>query len=300
MFFYYLYGLTIRSELSLPVLLPCEKIQNTYDVEIKYSSLSNDIAKSISLGNMMGFGEQISWLNTEYGTFVITCGNQISINAAPDAEVWQLRPFVLGFGFATLFQQRGIPAFHCSTISFHEKACLFSGLSGAGKSTTTAVFMEKGALMMADDMVVTPQIDGTFYALPAYPQQKLCEDAVKRQGYSTSVLSVIDEERNKYAVPCIDHFCNKPQPICAFFYLEPSDVSQVFVERVSTKDTLNLITQNLFLSISLRITGIPNSYLIPCIHFSQTVPVYRVLRPRDNRDTTIELFQKISRILDTL
>lgn len=299
MFYYCLYELNVCSEISLPVLLPGREEQ-PYDVQIDCAPLPPDISASIAAGNGIGFGKQICWLHTEYGTFVIAQGNRITVSASPDTEVWQLRPFILGFGFATLFLQRGIPAFHCSTVSYFNNAYIFAGLSGSGKSTTTASFMDKGALMMADDMIIATKKDDGYYALPAYPQQKLCRDAALRQGYQLETLSLVSEERDKYAVKCKERFCFSPKQIKAFFYLEPADVKEVSVAKVEKQDSLNLLTKNLFLAPSLRITGIPDFYLIPCIHFSLTVPIYKVCRPLSGKNTTEEVFQAITEIIDTL
>ena len=67
---------------------------------------------------------------------------------------------------------------------FPDKGIIITGTSGSGKSTLTAELISDGAVMLADDMIVTGYDDNGFPTIyPAFPQQKLCRDAAIKKGY---------------------------------------------------------------------------------------------------------------------
>ena len=81
-------------------------------------------------------------------------GNQIVIDAAPDATDRNVRLFLLGSALGALLHQRGLLPLHANAIDLGGGAVAFSGHSGAGKSTIAAWFHDRGHRILADDVCV--------------------------------------------------------------------------------------------------------------------------------------------------
>jgi hypothetical protein len=81
---------------------------------------------------------------------------------------------VMGF----LLRHRHITCLHASAVELHDRAVLFSGDPGYGKSTTAAALALRGVPVLAEDIVPLELTAGRFSAVPGYPRVCLWPDAV--------------------------------------------------------------------------------------------------------------------------
>ena len=101
-----------------------------------------------------------------------------------------MRLFLLGTSFGALLMQRGILPLHGSAMVVNGRGVVFTGMSGAGKSSLLAAFRKKGYPFLTDDVVaVTVDTAGTAWIHPSYPQQKLWRDSTKAVGVDTDSLT---------------------------------------------------------------------------------------------------------------
>lgn len=92
-----------------------------------------------------------------------------------DQAVSYLLGMVLGFAL----RLDGRLALHASTVVVDDRAVVLLGESGSGKSTAAATFAEAGYEILADNVCVPAEIDGTFVAEPGYPGIRLWPDSVQ-------------------------------------------------------------------------------------------------------------------------
>ena len=153
MFDYHVYSLKVRSEVPITNALPCV-ISDTPDVLIKFKYISPDkflkrdpCSEKRSLQYM-----SVVIIDTAY--FQIINGNEIHAELIDIFDLNCFSQLVLGKMFGYLLMQRFMVALHGSSIFYHNKGIVFTGDSGAGKSTTTAQFLQMGAVFLADDISV--------------------------------------------------------------------------------------------------------------------------------------------------
>ena len=96
--------------------------------------------------------------------------------------------------------QRKMVAIHGGVIEMDNKAVIFTGDRGAGKSTLTTALRRKGYKFISDD-VAGIKIDKVPYVMPGFPYQKLCESAMDnfeydKEKYTQESLSLLNIQDN--------------------------------------------------------------------------------------------------------
>lgn len=296
LFWYKIYGTTLCSEIEYPHLVPT----NGQDADIyikKGRSLLSLIENETTYYVSPITKSHILFCN-QVGIFQITDGTTITICPKEGISMNQLTPFVFGYCIAMLFWQRNQLAIHCSAVEHDGNALIIAGDSGSGKSTLTTKLLENGFRLMTDDVaIVDISAQDNVIVYPAFPQQKLCRDAVHRNHLNTEDLLYIDEDRDKFAVPRRDCFCEKPCKLSAMLCLsvqsENSDV--ILTELNGHKKLISFLENNFLFPMFRNSGGFCTEDMQKCLQTVQTLPLYRMMRPFgiDSTDTQLQKIQKI-------
>ena len=193
---------------------------------------------------------------------------------------------------------------HCSAVcppkdSPSEGAFLIAGMPGAGKSTITRKLLEKGFLLMADDVAAVKKEETEALVYPAFPYQKLCRNEVEKRDLDVRELVHVADDEDKFFVPVKEAFESTPQRLKGMFILVITDGTEVEVQRLSGLSQFMTIRQNLFLH---RLKGEWESkkeLMELCMEVAKDCPVYVFARP-DGIDTSDEIMQKIIEIVERL
>lgn len=116
---------------------------------------------------------------------ISVCGS----GAITDADVGSL---LVGPVLGILFRLKGFTCLHASAVELCGKAVVFAGMEGSGKSTTAAIFAQRGHAVLADDIAVLDQCCGGFIVRPGYPRLNLLPDSVKLLYGSSEALPAPD------------------------------------------------------------------------------------------------------------
>jgi hypothetical protein len=88
---------------------------------------------------------------------------------------------------------------HGSAVVLNQKAAVFIGTPGAGKSTTVAAYAKEGFTVLSDDMVAIKfDKKNTALVLAAGPEIKIWQDSAENLGFDLSLLEPAWEGKNKY------------------------------------------------------------------------------------------------------
>ncbi len=296
MYRYRLYGFRMLSDLKFPQLVvEQEEMGDAPEIVIQAGEVPESIA-SITDKKYV-FGETFSWLSNKTTWLMVEDGEKVTYCLKDGGNEMHLCTYILGFGMSMLAMQRGMLSIHCSALSNEEGAILIAGESGAGKSTVTTAFLEKGYHLMADDMALVEMAqDGCAWARPAFPFQKLCRNVAVNQGYDLEKLIYINEDKDKFLVPYQGKFDLEAVPIKAFIMLGVTENETVVVQEVAGFQRFHVYANNLFLRHLLKQEKYSPAIGQKCLEMAAAVPTYYIGRP-EGKDTTKQVIVEAFRLI---
>ena len=298
-YWYQIYNNTVCSQVELPQLLTTEERRK--DIEIVVMPLERKAPKLTDCFVDKVTRERIYFCN-QVGVFEITNGDRIAVCPNSGATMDKLTPFILGYGIAMLFWQRRMHAIHCSAVELDGKALLIAGHSGSGKSTLTSRLIENGFRLMVDDVAIIRSKPGeAVMVYPAFPQQKLCRDAVIRNRLDIKELWYIDEDKDKFALPRLNSFCNTETKLAGMICLGVQEsIGQIECCELTGHSKLISVLENHFLFPMFRQNQVfsPED-MASCLWLAQSVPMYSIRRPI-GIDSTKEQVQYIRKHIFSL
>lgn len=281
MYYYKIYGLNVSSEKKINELVKLDNISNI-DVEIKMDKIPKEKLKYFKKNSWLYVSKDISIFRIDnQGTYLIENGNKITIEEAVGCDFQLIKAYLLGTSFGLLLKQRNIIAIHGSSILINNKAVIFTGESGAGKSTITTTFRKNGFKFLSDDVSAIEINEDKIIVNPAYPQQKICRDVMERMDYNLNDFKQIDECREKYIVPAKESFTYSSKELIVICEIEESYFDNVSIEEVVEGDKIKLIMKNIYRNEIFFRIGIEKEYFKKVIELAKNIKVYKIFRPRN-------------------
>jgi hypothetical protein len=207
-YIYKAFGLNIRSEFEIPEFLNSE---GSNDIEIVLDKVPDKL-KTITKQGVRYQATKNEFLLTvdQIAKFYVSNGNKITVELLKDQPDKEVRLFLLGSAMGALFVQLGMLPVHGSTIKLNDKATIFTGLSGVGKSTIAAHFVQKGFLALADDISV---INKDLHVVPGFPSLKIWNDVLQKLKVNNELLNQIRPNIKKLQLPITKHYYTEPLPL---------------------------------------------------------------------------------------
>jgi hypothetical protein len=214
--------------------------------------------------------------------YYVADGNSIVVEPDEHAKDHSMRLFLLGTSFGALLMQRGILPLHGSAVLVKERGVVFTGISGAGKSSLLAAFRKKGYPFLTDDVVaVTMDSDGMARVHPSYPQQKMWRDSTKAIGVETESLKPFYtyEDQEKFAVPSHQGFWSSPAPLAAIYELQVDNHQEVTLQALDGLDKLSIILSHTYRPWLIDGLGLKVAHFKQCVAVARQVTVSLLSRP---------------------
>lgn len=298
MYWYKLYGKNVMSEFELYQCVTIDPLtKEEADIIITNENLPEEVLNSLPKDTMLAskIDRKFTYFTNTWGLFGIRDGKYITAYKREGATEENLHPFILGYAIAFLFWQNNMHSIHCSCIRINGKALLFSGVSGSGKSTLTTKFLdEQNASLISDDVVVVNIEDGKLLAYPAFPQQKLCRDAVQRNGRNEDDLRYIDETKDKFALNRSEGFLLEPAECLGMVVLDHTDkVTNVEYEAIKGNDKISAVYTNWFLFPAMRELSTDIIDFQRSLRIASKLDILHITRP-DNVDSTSDQIRIIN------
>lgn len=133
----------------------------------------------------------------DVGRFLVRAGPVIEVDIEPDFDMRLIGLPLLGPIMACWFHRGGSLVLHGSAVAIGNRAHVFLGDKGSGKSTTAAALVAAGFPLIADDVVVLDrQADGAIAVRTAFPAMKLDKDMMA--GFPPGSCEVIQPDEGLY------------------------------------------------------------------------------------------------------
>lgn len=115
------------------------------------------------------------------GTFCIVDAQTVQIEPSDGVSDHLISQAFLGLVMSLVLERRGVLCLHASAVSVNNRAVIFLGDKGAGKSTTSGALLMRGHVPITDDLVAVGDL-GTEPAMPTvrpgFASMKLWPDSV--------------------------------------------------------------------------------------------------------------------------
>lgn len=296
MYHYIAYGLNICSELLLPEL----KISSAIEADIvirlgKVNWLLPDPCPSWKYFHFDGDAAYLYW--DIVGKFLVRSGKEIIIELIEGVDEGVVRLPLLGAVLAMVLHQRQHLLLHGSAVAIKERAVIFAGASGHGKSTMAATLYGRGHRMMADDVsAINLEKLSRPILIPGFPQIKLWPEAVTAAlGDDPEGLKRVHPDLEKRARPTADGFLQMPLPLERIYLL--SEGSSVHIKPLKPQEAMAKLIGNSFIPMLVGEKFIQSKgaglHISQCANLVKNVPIYTLERPR-----SLELLSDIAHLIE--
>ncbi len=275
---YKAFGLTIQSEIELPEL---PIAFGAPDVTITLGNVPKTLDNPLFTGVrfVTKLNEFLLRVDRIASYYVIE-GKQITVEIMPEADIADVRLFLLGSAFAALIHQKGLLPFHGSSVNIDNSAIIFSGQSGAGKSTLAAAFYKKGYPLLSDDIsVISFSEKGEPFVQPGYPQMKLWADSIKKLGDEPSAYNTIRKQIEKRSIPITSSYQNESLPLKNIFIIVSSNLGELKVEALKGVEKFNLLSNHTYRFNFIAGKQMQTSHFKNITAITNHVNVMRLVRP---------------------
>ncbi len=198
------------------------------------------------------------------------------LNNATDEEI---RLFLLGSAFGALIHQRGLLAFHGSTIVKDGKAWIIAGISGTGKSSLAAVLVRRGYPLLADDVSVIGFQDNEPVVYPGIPHLKLWYDVMKKLGEDPAKHPKVRPQLLKYRQDVKDAFAGNSVPVSKIIVLTSKNSEGFERSEVKGIEKFNQIKNNTYRFQYVDALGQSAIHFAMSSRLANAVDVVQVKRP---------------------
>jgi len=254
MFHYRISGLTVKSEIELPGLLPAGKLlpgaggegitAATADVRIRRRPVAERLEQAIDYGQVWEVNEGSFLLSLPgIGRFLACGGSDLDVDPAPEANIQATIPFLLGTAFSALILQRGGLVLHASAVTWRGRGYMFCGRSGAGKSTLAAALCNAGCSFVNDDVCsVETDRGGKPVIWPDGRQLKLHDESIAHLSLAAQRSGVVQNGIGKYYVSPASPPSPDSVPLAAVYILqEKAESGHPVIQDTSMPDAAQLL-----------------------------------------------------------
>ena len=279
--YYKAFGLMISSDIPLPELQQLKGCIDYEEVTITYSNLTALKNAYLKENHYFYVTKDFCLFHIpEVAIFSIRKGKEIIVSPYAKANSDQIRLYVLGTCMGAILMQRKILPLHGSAILIDGKAFAIVGHSGAGKSTLASAFIQKGALLLSDDVIpITFTEDNTHMIIPAYPQQKLWIESLNGFAMDHSNLRPIFNRENKYTIPVRHQFHDQPIALSGIIELVKVDQEKIALSNIDKMQRFPLLYEHTYRNFFLNGMNQIEWHFSESAKVANKVPIYRAERP---------------------
>lgn len=305
MFDYKIYGLMVQSEYRIEEALEVDP-SGEVDVMICHGCAPKAFTERLeqtSVGPVyMEYTNDALFLYLDRIAAYYVQRDKILIEEAQEATPEQIKCYLLGTALGFCMTLRGRIAIHGGAVALKGgKGIIITGESGAGKSTVSNALRQKGYSFIADDVCALSLQKEQAHIDLAYPQQKLCRDAVIRMGYDPGKCIPLDEERDKFAIRLIDGYLPEGTPFGYLFELGTTQDGDLKLQEVRGHEKVLTLIRNIYRGeFSLKMWGLMPDIMKTCVRIASQIQAYRICRPEgmDTLDRIVAFIEEKSTVGD--
>ena len=278
---YVAFGISIQSDFELKPLTSVSHASATVSVQIRRGDVPvTGIEDPTFTRALTQLKENQVWLDVlNVARFEIKNGTEIIVDPYPDADEECIALYILGSCMGALLHQRGYLVLHANAIRIGNGAVIFMGDSGAGKSTTAAMFHKKGYEVLSDDIVA---VDSNGCVINGLPQIKLWQSTLENLNIPIVGLHAIRPKISKYSLPLMDSSLKGRAPIKAIYSLHVQEGKAPDGLEMSPCDGVDrfiALKDNTYKADAIVGLSLMPQHMRQCIRLSKEAHMANIIRP---------------------
>ncbi len=284
---YWVYGLTIHSNLEIPALplSPSHASISTFqkpDVLISFDTTPADFDRygcpHLIYADL--HEKECTLFDRRYGLFILKEGREVLIQPSETQDLDQIRLYILGTILTVLLYQRGILALHGSAVAIGDQVVGVIAPSGTGKSSTAAALYKKGHRLLSDDAVPIVLKDGGYWVYPGYPRLKISEEVAACLDYGEKHIIEKHPECGEVSFDARHQFMGTALPLKQIYILEAGEALDI--QPCAQIDAMFGMMRNSLPTMWLQQHS-PAQFK-QCTEFAKSLPFYRMIRSQNLED----------------
>jgi hypothetical protein len=153
MYSYCVCGLSVASDIDLPGLIRVPSAQAPAEVSIRCAAVPVALEEaSVKGATWQTAGHVVLLRIPGIARFLMRCGSEIIYAPEDSTPSHDVAIFIIGTVFAILLHQRGGIVLRASAVGVGDRAVLFCGPAGVGKSVMAAALEQRGYPLLSDDL----------------------------------------------------------------------------------------------------------------------------------------------------
>ncbi|APC96739.1 phosphoenolpyruvate carboxykinase (ATP) [Francisella frigiditurris] len=300
MFIYNIFGLIISSEIKLPACKERPDLTEKANIFFKYGNVKDNLPDDIKNLNGHTFVKPNNiWLHIKDNAWIhISDGKTIIVDLYENADLQTVCLYLFGSGIGALVHQQGKTVIHGNTAQIGNECIIFTGDSGAGKSTISSAFYKKGYSFIADDLAV---INSKYEVEPGISRLKVWKDTADALNIDTEKLDKIRLLVDKYSYPITENICHTPKRLKAIFLLENHNENSFKVEEIKGLSKLKEIQYHTYRKFYVKRMGYKQQFFKLSSEIASQVPLYKITRPANEFGFQIEkLIEIVENIINDI
>jgi len=247
---YKIFNLKIYSDIKLQSLITYPTHFEKNDILIHVNRTPNMLATPPLLKNVCCEIAENEFLlyHEKLGIRIyVKDGKEVIIDKDYCSDMSAVSVYLLGSVMGALLHMRDYVPMHASTVLTDKGAILFTGVSGAGKSTIAYALHRRGYKVITDDIAPIKFCKEQLVVYPGYPKFKLWEDSLKINRSFDIEKDQIRDSFNKYYVNFSEEIEDKPYPIHKIYHLRTHNDDKILtIEKTKEIDRLKVLTANTY------------------------------------------------------
>lgn len=291
---YVISGLTVCSQIELPSAIPAAAPPASADVSICEGHVPDVLEHAEFFANVVQIaGSRLRFAFSGVMTVLVEDGRRITVQRHDGAVEGDVVMCLLGTAFAVILQQRGRVVLHASAVAVGDKAMLFCGASGAGKSTMAALLSRRGYPLLNDDVCnLSRTVDGRYIVYPDGRMLKLWSQSLDHlQVQPPEHLRIRTRAEKFYMAPeAVDL---TPRTIGGVYILDlRPDGEQPSLCRLSSAEAVVELTANAYRPGLVQAMKMQKEYFAASTAIVGSGGVFRLSRAKD--------FSQVDAVVDLL
>lgn len=291
-FHYRIFGFNVESDIRLPGISVTG--DGSCDLRIILGDVPVRMDDSLKT-NYMYTNDKFCFHIKNLAHFYIENGNTMIIEKIGYPDMDLIREYVLSVAFSVTILQRQMIPMHGSAVVMDGKCLIFTGNSGAGKSSICNALVKAGYKFLSDDISVIVMDEDVPVVQAAYPQQKLCKDMVSNLYPEEALLQEAHTINDKFHMDNRESFSDKSARLSAIFKLVPKEACTTNLKELSGAEKLKSFLENIFFYNFIQESGMNPKIFTDSLRIVNKIPLFEIERPIGEYtvDLQIDLIRKL-------